>query len=345
MKAKTIKSALRWKINDWIKSIDDEELRKLAQKNVIVTGGSIVSMLTGEKVNDYDVYFRTVEAASRIANYYVDKFLKEGSAKHDDIQVITTGAILERYQPGDIGTPSTMIPAVAGSVKIFIKSNGVAREGHTYEYNEGMTVEESHSAYMDSLVPETVNDVESAQQDLELTDDVPAEAIEAGGEGKPKYRPVFVSANAITLSDGVQLVVRFIGEPEVIHKFYDFVHCTCYWQSWDGVLVLPAAALEAIITKELRYVGSLYPLCSIIRIRKFVARGWHINAGQILKMCVQLGELDLKDINVLQDQLTGVDAFYFMQVLERLREYQKEKGDENAPIDTTYLMTIIDRMF
>lgn len=180
------------------------------------------------------------------------------------------------------------------------------------------------------------------EDNLEQGDEVPAETLD---DGKPKYRPLFISANAITLSHGVQLVMRFVGEPEVIHKFYDFIHCTCYWKSWDGELVLPAAALEAILTKELRYVGSLYPLCSIIRIRKFVARGWQINAGQILKMCFQLNGLDLKDLAVLEDQLTGVDAFYFMQVIERLKEKQKEDGGEPKPIDSTYLMSIIDRMF
>lgn len=338
MKAKTIKSNIRWKINDWIKSIEDEDIRKLAQKNVIVTGGSIVSMLTNEKVNDYDVYFRTVEAASAIANYYVARFKAEredpAAGIEVPIYVVTEKPEPSRENPDDVfGEP---IPAKPGSVKIVVKSAGVAKEGHTEEYN-----------YFESQPDEAgehyANEATSViQENLTEADDVAGDMID---DEKPKYRPVFISANAITLSHGVQLVVRFIGEPEVIHKYYDFIHCTCYWSSWDGNLVLPAAALEAIITKELRYVGSLYPLCSIIRIRKFVARGWTINAGQILKMCIQLNSLDLLDIEVLQDQLTGVDAFYFMQVIDRLREKQLDEGGEPKPVDATYLMTLIDRMF
>jgi hypothetical protein len=57
--------------------------------------------------------------------------------------------------------------------------------------------------------------------------------------------------------------------------------------------VLRAEALESILTKELRYVGSRYPLCSVIRTRKFLARGWTINAGQYVKMCFQISQLDL----------------------------------------------------
>lgn len=320
MKAKTIKSNLRWKINDWIKSIQDEAVQKLAAKNVLVTGGSIVSMLTGEKVNDYDVYFRTVEAASAVANYYVAEFKKNPPSKFKDGREI----------------PIT-VETTTDTVKIVVKSAGIVSEGGTeeYQYFESQP-DEVGQLYVDHMMSGTTED------NLEQADELPASVVD---EELPKYRPVFISANAITLSNGVQLVVRFIGEPEVIHKFYDFIHCTCYWKSWDGELVLPAAALEAIITKELRYVGSLYPLCSIIRIRKFVARGWQINAGQILKMCVQLGQLDLLNPAVLEDQLTGVDAFYFQQVIERLKEKQAELGETGKPVDSTYLMTIIDRMF
>ena len=325
MKAKTIKSALRWKINDWLKTIQDESVRDIAEKNIIVTGGSIVSMLTGEKVNDYDVYFRTYEACDIVTRYYVEQFKEnppmsfKGSGREIDIRVDST--------PPEPGLPE-------GRVKINVKSSGIASEkaNNEYQYFEGQA-DEVGGAY-----------AESVMGDLDAGDEVPADVLDTDA-AKPKYRPVFLSGNAITLADGVQLVTRFIGDPEVIHKYYDFVHCTCYWSSWDGKLVLPPAALEAIITKELRYVGSLYPLCSIIRIRKFVARGWHINAGQILKMCFQLGDLDLRSIPVLEDQLTGVDAAYFVQILDRLKAKQLEDGTEGKPIDGTYLMTIIDRLF
>lgn len=50
MRAKTIKSILQKKHNDFVASIEDEKVRELVDKNSIVTGGSIVSMLLGEKV-------------------------------------------------------------------------------------------------------------------------------------------------------------------------------------------------------------------------------------------------------------------------------------------------------
>jgi len=57
MKAKTTKAVLTKKHKDFIATIQDEEVRKLVDKNSIITGGSIVSMLLGEEVNDFDYYF------------------------------------------------------------------------------------------------------------------------------------------------------------------------------------------------------------------------------------------------------------------------------------------------
>ena len=66
----------------------------------------------------------------------------------------------------------------------------------------------------------------------------------------------------------------------------------------------------------------------------------------MLKMALQVSELDLKDYKVLEDQLTGVDVAYFAQILEACAERNQESGTENPEIiDYTYLVEIIDRMF
>lgn len=153
-----------------------------------------------------------------------------------------------------------------------------------------------------------------------------------------KYRPVFLSSNAITLSDKIQIIIRFYGDAEEIHSNYDFVHTTNSWNYEDG-LVLKQEALESILAKELIYQGSKYPICSIIRTRKFIKRGWNINAGQYLKMVFQCGDFDLRDINVLQDQLVGVDSAYFGMLIEAL-----DGADENK-MNSSYVCKIIDKVF
>jgi hypothetical protein len=220
-----------------------------------------------------------------------------------------------------------------GRIKIVVKSAGIASAEGTekpYQYFEGQP-DESATAYVGDVIidPEQIADTYEEIENIVLSQE----------EKDTKYIPRFLTTNAITLSGKIQIVLRFYGEPDTIHENYDFVHCTNYWSSWDNSLILRQPALEALLSKELRYIGSKYPICSLVRLRKFITRGWRINAGQILKMAFQISELNLKDIKVLEDQLTGVDTAYFIQLVERLREKDPEK------VDGAYLIEIIDRIF
>ena len=60
-------------------------------------------------------------------------------------------------------------------------------------------------------------------------------------------------------------------------------------------------------------------------------------------MCMQLNELDLKDVKVLEDQLTGVDTTYFQMMIDELQKHQEETGSER--VDTTYAMELINKLF
>lgn len=314
MKSKTIKKIIQAKIDDWLLSIEDEAVRDMASKNTVVTGGCIASMLLKEPVNDFDLYFTNTETVVAVAKYYVSKFKPKN---HNGIPV----PISVDHEGDD------------GRVRIVVKSAGIASEEGTeepYQYFEGRPDEEAAS-YVGKVLGDS-GDIEEA---LEETTEAALEV----DDGKPRYRPVFLSTNAITLSHKVQIVLRFYGEADKIHENYDYVHCTNYWSSKTGELTLRQPALESLLAKELRYVGSKYPICSVIRLRKFIKRGWTVNAGQILKMMLQVSELDLKDHKVLQDQLTGVDAAYFVQLVSKVKEKDPEK------VDAAYLVEIIDRMF
>jgi len=332
MKAKMIKKVLRAKIDEWISTIEDEGLRDLVKRDTIVTGGCIASMLLKERVNDYDVYFKTYETTLAVARYYLARF-NPSKRKGIPCKIYLTDG--NRQEIGESRT-RLLEPATAsdpsGRIKIVIKSAGIASdEGaeRQYEYFEARPMNsDAAGAYVEEVMGsgEIEDQYEETQAEAEEVED-------------KTYRPVFMSTNAITLSNRIQIVIRFWGKPEEIHENYDFLHCTNYWLSKDDELVLKADALEALLTKELRYVGSRYPICSMIRVRKFVGRQWTINAGQILKMAMQISELDLRDVNVLEDQLTGVDAAYFCEVIAKMR------AKDASVVNSAYLIEIIDRMF
>ena len=57
-------------VNQWLDSIDNEELRNTFAENVLVAGGSIGSLIRNQTPNDYDLFFRNQETVNLISNYY-----------------------------------------------------------------------------------------------------------------------------------------------------------------------------------------------------------------------------------------------------------------------------------
>lgn len=318
MKRKGIDSIINTKFNNWLKSIDNEALVAKLKKNTIMTGGAIASLLQNEMPNDFDFYFRDYDTALAVATYYVGKF-QEYSPKFKNTENTCKISVEEVVSAQD---------KEVKRVRIKVKSAGIASDDGDKDYQYFESVQDP--GVIQQYVENSMDALENKEKEAE--------------DNKPKYRPVFLSSNAVTLSDGVQLIIRFYGEPSEIHANYDFIHCTNYWTSWDKKVVYNEPAMVSLMTKELRYVGSKYPLSSLIRVRKFVGRGWQINAGQMLKMIMQVHALNLTNIGVLEEQLTGVDVAYFHQILDYLKEHPKniEKPDE---VDGLYLAEIIDKMF
>lgn len=315
LKAKTIKSILRNKVNAWLETIADEDLRNACKKEAIVTGGSIASMLLGEQVNDFDIYFRTKDTVKRVADYYVSEFQK-AKKEQGGVEVSTSVEELKDTTGKD-------------RVRIVVKSAGVAsdKQDSDYEYFETRADHEAGEYISEAFDP--LSDVK----------DVADEIKKEMAREYPMYSPAFLSSNAISLRGKIQLILRFYGDPDEIHESYDFAHCMNYWESGQSKLTLRPDALEALLSRTLVYRGSQYPLCSVIRSRKFIERGWRINAGQYLKMAMQISKLDLTDHEVLEEQLTGVDVAYFADVISKIKDKNPER------VDAAYLTEIIDRMF
>lgn len=275
MKTKTIEKILRGQFVAFLKSIDDKEVAKLVKENTIITGGAIVSLLLGEKVNDFDLYFTNKITVLKVMQYYKKKLVKDDIA-NEMIQIED-----EKFNDSDHGRVKFRIPS-AGIVK-------------------------------------------------------PKKKL------KRKFYPEIITDNAISLSNEIQLILRFYGPPEQIHKNYDFVHVKSYWLSKNGRLYLNPDSLEAILAKELRYEGSLYPLASLFRLRKFLSRGWTITAGDIFKIAFQVSKLDFTDPKVMYDQLIGVDVHYFNAMIERIKTDLEEKKIKKVTED--YLTNLIDEIF
>ena len=345
MKAKTIQTTIASKMADWLLTLP-EELRDQVEKDIVVTGGSIASMFLQENVNDYDMYFRSIKTVLLVSRHYCKKWNTDyDSHLTPELRITFDGLMpLEDYD------------------------DELCFENHSFTYENGQKERRNdddrfiispYASDLDEIINNHVDKVkrveifirsegicDSSDDELEvqnkITEDI-HKAVEdhEKDEENTKYNIRYLSSNAITLSDKVQIVIRFYGEPSEIHDTYDFVHATNYWTHDDG-LVTNTRALEAILSRELIYTGSKYPLASIFRTRKFILRNWSCHVGNYLKMAIQLNEFNLFDHEVLQEQLTGVDAAYLNGVISAVRT--KIKDNPGFQFNAMYLCEVCDRL-
>jgi hypothetical protein len=303
MQIKTIQKIIEKKLNDWISSITDLSLQQPLRDNVLLSGGSICSMLLGEDVNDFDIYIIDRNVLMDLVKYYTQSY-------SSDIEVLD-GRKREEYKS-----------------KIDL----------SYKHINNLDSDNVIAAY-----PISVRNLKEDQIKLFFhSKDGGMKVNQTIEEDKLNYTPLFFSPNAISLSNKIQIVIRFHGNVEEIHKTFDFIHATNFFTFKDG-LVTNKRALESIITKQLQYQGSLYPVTSIIRSKKFTKRNWNINAGELMKIMFQISKLDLSNPDILEEQLIGVDVAYFDLLITALRN--KYESDKDFKLSNEYFNTLVDKIF
>lgn len=299
MNRNKISHTIKEKLDSWIHGLP-EALREPVKDSVFVSGGCIASMLLNEDINDYDLYFTDSKVLHQLVEHYV-QISNMKSTKNNKVSMI------EVIDNGN-------------SVEIKIKSAGLATSSNEeednplddYDYFEGRP-EAATTEYMSKI-----------------------RYNKRTFERRRGYLPLMFTSNAVSLSDDVQIITRFVGSPDEVHKNFDFIHATNTFSYKDGLTLRPEA-VESILMKELRYNGSLYPVAAMFRMRKFIQRGWKINVGQMFKIAYDISNLNLNDISVLREQLTGVDVAYFMEVLSKLARTED--------VDRTYLFSVLNEIF
>src|SRR6476619_6082126 len=172
---KTIRTILRNKLKQLEASLP-ENLRELFRKNALITGGAINSMLVGDKVNDFDIYLKTQEAARLIAEHYVTVFNKNKQV---------AGGI--KYQPAVKLDVRRNIKGVdEPRIVIFMKSAGISGEKQEdYSYFE----------YSQNGGQDFVESVFNSDDPVEQVEET-AEVIRESKKKRAEFKPLFLTDNA-----------------------------------------------------------------------------------------------------------------------------------------------------
>ena len=293
MKRRNIQRVIREKLNNYLASITDPVLVDKMKKDILVTGGSIASMLLNEEIKDYDVYFRTRETTLAVAEYYCkiarDEKIADMWVLHKDMEFVQnclkvnidwiTEVVKKSIKDQDerraqldelvkdaeddltIDSPLEVFPS-------FSALNNVHRfEGHHISLRIIHNIYNTFKNDIDRIKSYSFGSFGVNGNDIKV-DPNKIDTQDFDDEENGKYEIKFISANAITLSDKIQLVTRFYGEPSEIHKNFDFVHAMGVYDYHDNTLTTNIEQLESLLSKSLVYKGSLYPLASIFRARK-----------------------------------------------------------------------------
>lgn len=122
----------------------------------------------------------------------------------------------------------------------------------------------------------------------------------------------YVTDNAITLRSGQQLIFRFIGPPSVVFETFDYDHCKVYWcreptGPYPGSVVFTPEASLAIAKRQLVYTKkSRFALSALVRMNKFVRRGYTIEADSLVNLALTLGSIDFSHPVSFKEEILGL---------------------------------------
>jgi hypothetical protein len=146
--------------------------------------------------------------------------------------------------------------------------------------------------------------------------------------------PQFLSNNAMMLSNGVQLIFRFVGEPDEVFSTFDYEHCKAYWRPCPtgfkpGEVVFRGKSLESLAKNEVMYTGNTrFVLAAISRLNKFITRGWTIAPSSLLAIASSASKICWENEEQLREELLGIYGID-PKVLEEIIKYSRTEKDLN----------------
>ena len=151
----------------------------------------------------------------------------------------------------------------------------------------------------------------------------------------------FESPNAITMKNKMQFMTKHYGPPNYMVNSFDFQHLKVYKVIGVPIIVATKDFYQILVEKHLIYSGSEYPLASLMRIRKYIKRGWFISANTMLDIVFDIMSMFILknadsdnihvkhdkheirknrrhmkiDVDILIEQMMGIDPLTIMAEL------------------------------
>jgi len=118
--------------------------------------------------------------------------------------------------------------------------------------------------------------------------------------------------------------------PDQLFEVFDFTICMGAYIPDTGKFMLHEDFLRHTSQRKLVYTSSPYPISSMHRTKKYIDRGYSINGIEIMKISLDIADLNLNTMEDVADQFQGIDVLVLKSFIEELKrnkdeEYSKEK--------------------
>lgn len=124
-----------------------------------------------------------------------------------------------------------------------------------------------------------------------------------------------------------QLIVMsdLFGDPETIFNYYDFTVCMAAYQFCeDGKeegFVFGDDFFKHIGQRRLVFhTGTMFPICSMLRVMKYIKKGFFITGMELLKVGLAIHSLKIKTYADLRRQLQGIDTAFLSDLTSDMKE-------------------------
>ena len=123
-----------------------------------------------------------------------------------------------------------------------------------------------------------------------------------------------------------QLIIlpELFGDPKTIFGYYDFTVCMAAYQfTEDGKeegFIFGDDFFKHIGQRRLVFhTGTMFPICSMLRVMKYIKKGFFITGMEILKIGLSIHSLKMDTYADLRRQLQGIDTAFLADLTAQMK--------------------------
>ena len=111
----------------------------------------------------------------------------------------------------------------------------------------------------------------------------------------------------------------FVGEPEAVVPHFDFTISMCAYVPDERRFHYDPKFMEHLAARTLVYnPDSKNPLSTMVRVKKFLARGYTVSGVELVKLGLAINNLKITTYRELKEQLEGIDTVLLKELTDAL---------------------------